>query len=225
MPAGTTNGSIYVYDPVFCDVATNKGTGDRWFSGSNGVSSFYELYDTKGTLYDQSDDGAALATSGGLFRGMAASDTTMGGSGGSECLHSTDAAYGDGRDYHDNWYLLYGGMSGGANGHIYRIHTTSTDPANVNAQKTVNGENSFALYASATGGDPEALRARRDAGLHATVGGRLGRDLGVLPGPDRRGLRRQDRRGQPLGPGRHQPTERLDRDPAADGGQLDSEPR
>jgi len=155
MPAGTTNGSIYVYDPVFCDVATNKGTGDRWFSGSSGVSSFYELYDTKGTLYDITDDGAALATSGGLFQSVAASDTSMGGSGGSECLHSTDAAYGDGRDYHDNWYLLYSGMTGGASGHVYRIHTTSTDPSNVNAQKSTDGENSFALYASATGGTPK----------------------------------------------------------------------
>ena len=155
MPAGATNGSIYVYDPVFCETANNKGTGDRWFSGSNAVSSFYEVYDTQNTLYDNGDDGAALASSNDLFRNIAAADTTMGGSGGSECLKSTDAAYGDGRDYHNNWYLLYSGMSGGATGHVYRIHTTSTDPANVNAQKSVNGENSFALYASATGGTPK----------------------------------------------------------------------
>ncbi len=87
MPAGSTNGSIYVYDPVFCETANNKGTGDRWFSGSNGVSSFFEVYDTQNTLYDIGDDGAALASSSGLFRNIAAADTTMGGSGGSECLH------------------------------------------------------------------------------------------------------------------------------------------
>ncbi len=34
MPAGTTNGSVYVYDPVFCAVSVSKGTGDRWFSGT-----------------------------------------------------------------------------------------------------------------------------------------------------------------------------------------------
>ena len=148
LPAGATNGSIYVYDPVFCEVAVNKGTGDRWFGSSVGVSSFYELYDTKGTLYDISDDGTALASSNGLFRNISAADTSMGGSGGSECLKSTDGKYSDGRDYHDNWYLLYSGMSGGASGHVYRIHTFS-------AQQSVNGENSFALYASATGGTPK----------------------------------------------------------------------
>ena len=46
-------------------------------------------------------------------------------------------------------------MTGGATGHVYRIHTTSTDPANASAQRSVNGENSFALYASATGGTPK----------------------------------------------------------------------
>ncbi len=39
MPPGSTNGSIYVYDPEFCAVTVSKGTGDRWFSGTNAVSS------------------------------------------------------------------------------------------------------------------------------------------------------------------------------------------
>jgi hypothetical protein len=160
MPAGTTNGSVYVYDPVFCATAVNKGTADRWFSGSgSSVSSFFELYDTKGTLYDMTDDGAPVATSGGLFRNVSASDDTMGGpaTGGSitQCRTNTDGPYGDGRDYHDNWYLLASGLTGGANGHIYRIHTTSTDPANAAAQRGTDGENSYALFGSATGGTPK----------------------------------------------------------------------
>ncbi len=155
MPPGSTNGSIYVYDPEFCAVTVSKGTGDRWFSGTNAVSSFYEVYDTKNTLYDTSDDGAALASSGNLFRNISAADTAMGGSGGSECVQFTDATYGDGRDYHNQWYLLYSGMTGGSSGRIYRIHTTSTDPSNVAAQKSTNAENSFALYTSASGGTPK----------------------------------------------------------------------
>jgi hypothetical protein len=155
MPPGSTNGSIYVYDPEFCATANNKGTGDRWFGGTAAVSSFFEVYDTKNTLYDISDDGAALASSNDLFRGISAADTAMGGSGGSECVQFTDATYGDGRDYHDQWYLLYSGMSGGSGGRIYRVHTTSTDPANTATQKGTNGENSFALYASASGGTPK----------------------------------------------------------------------
>ncbi|MCY7298831.1 MAG: hypothetical protein LH616_06435, partial [Ilumatobacteraceae bacterium] len=157
MPPGSSNGSIYVYDPVFCAVVNNKGTGDRWFGGTgSAVSSFFEVYDTQNTLYDIADDGAPLASSGGRFRSIAGSDTAMGGpTGASECVQFTDATYGDGRDYHNQWYLLHSGMSGGSAGSIYRVHTTSTDPANASAQTGVNGENSFALYASGSGGTPK----------------------------------------------------------------------
>lgn len=157
MPAGSTGGSVYVYDPVFCATAANKGTGDRWFNNDQPapVSSFYELYDTQGTLYDPGDDGAPVASSGGLFRSIAASDTTMGGVvSGNQCLYSTNGVYGDGRDYHSNWYLLASGLTGGTNGKVYRVHTTSTDPANIADQRTTDGENSFALYVDASGGTP-----------------------------------------------------------------------
>ena len=153
MPAGSTGGSVWVYDPVFCDVSVSKGTGDRWFSGTNPVSSFFELYNTQNTLYDNTDD-TQLATSGSLFKQISASDTTMGGSGGSECKYWAIAPYGDGRDYHNRWYRLYTGLTGGANGTIYRLHTTSTDPTNVTDQRNTNGESTFALYASASGGAP-----------------------------------------------------------------------
>ncbi len=43
------------------------------------------------TLYDNDGDGTQLATSGSLFRSIAASDTTMGGSGGCECKYCTTA--------------------------------------------------------------------------------------------------------------------------------------
>jgi Flp pilus assembly protein TadG len=153
MPAGTTNGSVYVYDPVFCAVSAGSGTGDRWFGGSNGVSSYFELYNTQNTLYDVTDD-TQVSTSGTLFQQVAASDTTMGGSGGSECKYLANSTYGDGRDYHDRWYRMYSGLTGGPSGTVYRLHTTSTDPNNVAQQRNTNGESSFALYASATGGTP-----------------------------------------------------------------------
>ena len=50
------------------------------------MSSFFELYNTQNTLYDNTDD-TQLATSGSLFKQISASDTTMGGSGGSECKY------------------------------------------------------------------------------------------------------------------------------------------
>ena len=152
MPPNTTGGYVYIYDPVFCDVALASGTGDRWFSGSTAVSSWYELFaDPGNTPWDITDD-VLIATSGTTFRSVAASDTSMGGSGGSQCRKQT-TKYNDGRDYHDLWYLLDPGqpLTGGANGTIYRLHTTSSVPSGqtdgVN-QNNANGEQSFAVFAN-----------------------------------------------------------------------------
>ena len=156
MPAGTTGGAVYVYDPGFCDVDPRRGTGDRWFSGDAPVSTFYELYNTQNTLSEIGDDGAPIANSDFRFRSMDADDSTMAGGGGAnECQYLVDTQYGDGRDYHSRWYVLASGLTGGANGTIYRLHTTSTDPASPTNQLGTNGENSFAIFASASGGTPK----------------------------------------------------------------------
>ena len=156
MAPGATGGSVYVYDPVFCQVSVGKGTGDRWFNGTNGVSTFYELWDMEDTLYDLSDD-TLVASSDDLFRDVSGADTTMGGSGSGtdDCKYNTDTRFHDGRDYHDRWFRLASGLDGGLNGHVYRIHTTSTDPASAGAQTGTNGENSFAIYTSASGTAPK----------------------------------------------------------------------
>ena len=149
MQPGTSGGYVYVYDPVFCETATSSGTGDRHFSGTAAVSTFYELYsDPNNTPYILSDDSLIVST-GNTFTGMAYRDSTMGGSNGSECKQ-TSTSYGDERDYHDNWYLLNPGnpLTGGANGTIYRLHTTGTDPNNLTQQRGTDGEQSFAIYAT-----------------------------------------------------------------------------
>jgi Flp pilus assembly protein TadG len=161
MPAGSSGGYVYIFDPVFCETAFAEGTGDGLSSGSldpsNPPSSWYELWDTNNTPYDLTDD-TLLVTSGTKFRDMPYSDTTMGGSGGSQCKQ-TSTAYGDPRDYHDNWYLLNPTtpLSGGTEGHVYRLHTTNSTPAgqsdSVN-QSNVATEQNFAIFASATGGTP-----------------------------------------------------------------------
>ena len=152
MPANSTGGYVYIFDPEFCATAIDSGTGDRWFGGSNGISSWYELYDTNNTPYNLLDDTKIVGgQSGAKFTNLAASDSSMGGSGGSEC-EQTNSVYGDGRDYHDSWYLLNPGapLSGGTDGTVYRLHTTGTDPLNGAAQRNANGEQSFAIYASAS---------------------------------------------------------------------------
>ncbi len=151
MPPNTTGGYVYIFDPNFCATALADGTGDRWF-GSGSVSSWYELFGINNTPYDLSDD-SLIATSGSQFRDQNASDSTMGGSGGSSECKQTNVPYGDGRDYHDSWYLLNPNnpLSGGPDGTVYRLHTTTTVPAGqtdpVN-QKNTDGENSFAIFAN-----------------------------------------------------------------------------
>jgi hypothetical protein len=164
MPAGSINGYVYIFDPVFCDQGSAYGVGDGQSSGSLTVasppSSWFELFDTNGTMYTNSDD-SLITTSGAKFVDMPFSDSTMGGampSGSSDCKQK-DTAYGDERDYHDSWYLLNptDPMTGGADGQTYRLHTTNstppgqTDPVN---QMNVATEQNFAIYVSASGGTP-----------------------------------------------------------------------
>jgi hypothetical protein len=152
MAPGSTGGYVYVFDPGFCATDVDEGTGDRWFSGSSAISSWYELYDDpNNTPYDMSDD-LKIASTGSLFTDMDADDSTMGGSGGAECMKN-ETGYGDGRDYHLSWYRLNAGnpLSGGPNGRVYRLHTTGTDPAG-NLLSNADGEQSFALFANVASG-------------------------------------------------------------------------
>jgi hypothetical protein len=164
MPPGSAGGYVYVFDPVFCDQGAAYGVGDGQSSGSltaaSPASSWYELFDTNGTLYTNGDD-TLVVTSGPKFKDMPYSDSSMGGaspSGSLECKQR-DTAYGDARDYHDNWILLnpMNPLTGGADGHTYRLHTTnSTPPGQTDAinQMNVATEQNFAIYATAMGGAP-----------------------------------------------------------------------
>jgi Flp pilus assembly protein TadG len=160
MPAGSANGQVQIYDPVFC--ATNAsgefGTGDRWFdtngTNRNAISSFFTIYDTQNTLYDLSDD-VEVASSGTLFRRIQASDTDLNGpSGVATCTKGAVADPLDGRYWHNRWWTLTSTLDGGADGKIYRIRTATTDPTSATDQRTADGENSFAIWATASGGMP-----------------------------------------------------------------------
>ncbi len=156
MPPNTTGGHVYIFDPTFCETNPGSGTGDRWF-GNGSVSSWYELFGTNNTPYDLQDDGLAIASSGNLFKDQNASDSTMGGNNGNNECRQTNTKYNDARDYHDSWYLLNpgAGLTGGPNGTIYRLHTTTTVPAGLTDavnQKNTNAEQSFAIFANDTQG-------------------------------------------------------------------------
>ncbi len=176
IPAGASNGKVWIFDPGFCatESGAGKGVGDRWFTSTyNPMSTFYDVYDTKNTDWDYSDDTWVAGQTGpagsgnpkyNLFRKLKASDTSLGGPslGGGivSCKRgavpasqsSTNGSY-----WHMRWWPLATGLSGPTNGaatKIYRVRITSTDPAATSDQRNVRAENNFAIFASATGGTP-----------------------------------------------------------------------
>jgi len=161
VPAGATNGEVWIFDPGFCDARRNYGTGESWaVGGTNGnataqaVSSYYDLYDTRETPYDRTDD-SLVASSGTLFQRISMYDrrayqdvpdpeNTPPGAG-TTC---------EGQSWHFGWWRLASGLSGGPNGRTYRVHTYSTERANPSGQLNATALNAFAIWSKATGGSP-----------------------------------------------------------------------
>jgi hypothetical protein len=166
MPPGSTGGELSIFDPVFCgtdgsaDYAGRYGTGDRWFSsGTSAVSAFYTLWDTNDTLYDSTDD-TLVVDSGTLFRRVQALDSTLFNpattlpTGASSCTQGAVTDTADGRYWHNRWWSMTTSMTGGSDGRTYRLRTSTTDPNSATDQRNSNAMNSYALFASASGGSP-----------------------------------------------------------------------
>jgi len=149
--AGATN--IDLYDPTFCAVDDQKGTGDHWIAwnqtGWPAVSIYYTLWsDPASTPLDYSDD-VQVASSGTLFENKRQVDKSVALRENSATWPShafwslpdctTDA-------YHNQWWTLATVVSPGT----YRLQATTTNPLNINDQKGTSAENMWALRAVAT---------------------------------------------------------------------------
>ena len=149
---GTVNGSVWLYDPMFCATggATSGGrrlgVGDLWFgNGGTGISTVYNLMDMNGTPYTLSDD-ILIASSGGLFVNSNAVDKGA--------LYRGDSNYGGGSNgsgsadcqgsaYHNNWYRLATGLDEVQ----YRLQVVTSSGSN--AENAING---FGIEATSLGG-------------------------------------------------------------------------
>jgi Flp pilus assembly protein TadG len=145
VPPGATGGSVWLYDPGFCAGDLQLGLGDNWVSGNSPVSAFYDLYNSQNTPYNLNDD-TLVASSGTTFRRSSGTDGDLTAS-----TSDTPGPSGCG-SYHLGWYQLASGLSGGSGGTVYRLHTSTVDPTDVNDQKGTNARNGFAIYVSASGG-------------------------------------------------------------------------
>ncbi len=155
---GTTGGALYVFDPVFCDTDSGfgKGMGDTWYSGSNAVSTWYDLWDTRNTPYDTSDD-IYITGSGDLFKNSRGSDESLGGSnvggGITNCQRGTTNDKTTGAYWHNRWWRMATGLAGPTDTipKVYRVRVTSTDPGSSSAQASTNALNNFSLFATVRG--------------------------------------------------------------------------
>jgi hypothetical protein len=152
MPAGSSAGEVWLFDPGFCHVDSDKGTGEYYtLGGANGtstfnrVSTFYDLYDTRNTPYDTTDD-VLVYNSGSAYRQTKWRDTLL-----DVQDPQTSATPCDDLEWHNDWVRIASGLSGGR---TYRLHTYSTDPSAPTDQRTATALNGFAIWSTAQGGTP-----------------------------------------------------------------------
>jgi hypothetical protein len=157
MPAGATNGSVWIFDPGFCDTGSGLGVGENWNTSSSlgyspvqPISAFYDLYNTRGTAYDEGDD-TLVASSNNTFRHMDYEDITLKNAAGNNTIGQPDCYS---VSWHNGWWQLASGLTGGAVGTTYRVHAYSTDPNSAGDQNNAVALNGFALYSSASNGTP-----------------------------------------------------------------------
>jgi hypothetical protein len=153
-PAGTTGGTVYLFDPIFC--ATGAGTstgrrlgvGDYWFpsgTGGIGVSTVYNLWDMNGTPYATSDD-TLLATSGALFatsNGVDKGPVYRGNQVYGPFYYGASSADCQSSPYHNRWWQLASGLTEGQ----YRVQAVTSSGAN-----NENAINGFGIQVASTSG-------------------------------------------------------------------------
>lgn len=150
VPAGAGATNIDIYDPTFCAVDDQKGTGDHWIPWDLGgwptVSTYYTLWsDPAATPLDYSDD-VAVATSGPTFvheRQVDRSATYRDRNANAAYLALPDC---EASIYHNRWWTLTTVTTPGT----YRLQVTTTNQSNLNDQTGTSAENMWALRATST---------------------------------------------------------------------------
>jgi Flp pilus assembly protein TadG len=152
VPAGAGSTSIDLYDPTFCAVDDNKGTGDHWIPWNlatwPGVSIYYTLWsDPAQTPLDFSDD-VEVASSGTTFESKRQVDKSVALRDASASWSTPYSGYAALPDctsdpYHNQWWTLTTVTTPGT----YRLKVTTTNAINVNDQKGTSAENMWSLRA------------------------------------------------------------------------------
>jgi hypothetical protein len=154
---GSSNGTVWIFDPMFCGVGPNAsggyyGTGDHWIGGTIGapVSTYFSLYDENNTPYEWGDD-TLVASSGTTFENQAQTDQSK--SGGNYVFGTPQKTTADGvpdcsaSPYHNRWWQLATGLQPGT----YRLQVSTTNQGNSAINAGTNAENMWSIEARSSG--------------------------------------------------------------------------
>jgi Flp pilus assembly protein TadG len=148
-PAGTANGSVWLYDPMFCatggqsSTGRRLGVGDFWFAnGGTAMTTVYNLWDMNGTPYNITDDTLVAArnyVSSGVdksanYKGNSSYGGGAGSGSGPDC--AADPA-------HNQWVQLANGLSEGQ----YRLQVVTSS-----GTFSENGVNGFGIEVTSASG-------------------------------------------------------------------------
>ena len=179
---GATNGSVDLFDPMFCGVGDNRlpgagaagpgwlGAGDHWTTQPSGGGRAdptieYRLYNENNTPYDPSDD-TLLATQ--IYGGNARPQTDQGGSFGTPQV-TTGADDCSANPAHNQWVGLGSGLAAGR----YRLNVRTSDPANAG----IGAENLFSIHVASSGGIARVYGNGRMAAYTNLTGAAGGQDF------------------------------------------------
>lgn len=160
-PAGTINGKVWIYDPVFCATgrkvsggSNRLGVGDAYIArptsaSERQITTEFKLWDMKNTPYSTADD-VLVASDLGLFTNSQGVNRDPGspyfGNGRFDLGNSYDGSAGtdcSASPYHNAWWPLAVGLTQGQ----YRLQATTSS-----GTTSQNAVNNFALQATADSG-------------------------------------------------------------------------
>jgi hypothetical protein len=155
IPDTDANGTVWIYDPMFCGTNLQYGTGDHWNGAtSQTVSTYYNLWDTNDTPYDP-DNFTLVANSGSLFTSQKQADLSKTGSTYNYWASGDSVPTGNGdcsaSAYHNAWWSLATSLSPGR--YYLQVTTTSVDTSNpggrvvldASVNASTDAQNDFAL--------------------------------------------------------------------------------
>lgn len=171
--------TVYIWDPTFCATTSGPGgghlgAGDHWLSTANHsaavpTSTYFRLWDTRGTQFTTSDDTRADPTGDDLLfanrrqvdKSAAYSQAATAGGQNNDFSDGSEpnvTGVGDCQadPYHNAWWPLASGLPAG----IYRLQVTTTDPSNPTANRSQAFENMWSLEVVG-GGAPRIFGAGR----------------------------------------------------------------